>query len=171
MANVIDTPDLAIACIRELCLPPMFMDIWDGKLHGDLAIHWRRPRTYFRLCHDLVERVSGLEGLCPLWEENGDTITGVLPDERYVSFFYENAGEDEEDEFDPNNEIRDLGHNYQQFVTSQLLSFSESGLDDTLELAARLLEYRHLSELRALLDAYDDETGDADLDRFRLSLK
>ena len=170
---MIDTPEAALAEIAKLNLPPVFTAIMSGKLADDPEVpayakwEFRRPHTYFEHCLDLPKIVRRLKGLCPLWETNGDTIVGVLPGGEFVSFFYEDAGEE-----NPNDEVRMLGRNYQQFITTILVGIEEADLwDSYAERISRLFHYRHLDELRAILDAWTEETGDEELDRFRNSLQ
>ena len=167
-----DTPAVTVAEIRRLGLPAVFSAIMDGTLADDptasdyLRRECRRPHAYFGLCHDLVGRVPGLAGLCPLWEQNGEAIVGRLPDGRYVRFYYEDGGLE-----DPGAAIEVLGKNYQQFVTSLLVELGDAGLwDEYAEGVAGALEYKHLAGLDAVLRAWTKEHGESDLARFRDTL-
>jgi hypothetical protein len=159
---MIDTPEDAIAEIRRLKLPAVFLSVWGGTLPGVFRYFWQRPTTYLKICHDLAEYVPALAELCPLWEENGEAIVGCLPDQRFVEFYYEDAGVE-----DAEAAINVLGSNYQQFVTTILTQLEEADLSEYFDEIARLMNYGYTHELRALLDNYTDERGDADLARFR----
>ena len=169
---MIDTPASAAAEIRRLGLPAVLGAVMDGTLADDPTtrdyLRWecRRPHAYFGLCRDLIRRVPGLVGLCPLLEQNGEAIVGRLPDGRYVRFYYEDGGLQ-----NPDPAIELLGQNYQQFVTSVLAELADAGLWDEYAAAiAGSLEYQHLAGLDAVLRAWTNEHGEADLARFRDSL-
>jgi hypothetical protein len=170
---MIETPTLAESEIRRLGLPFVFVAVMDGTFATDQTApgysrgEFRRPRAYFQIVDALRRNVAGLEGLCPLWEENGEAIIGRLPDGRFVRFYYEDASE-----ADPDAAIEVLGNNYQQFVTTVLIELSEADLFDKYgQGVADLLRYEHLPALRDLLGDWTEETGEARLAVFRDSLK
>jgi hypothetical protein len=169
---MIDSPALAAAETRRLGLPALFGAIMDGTLPDDPTVpdclRWecRQPRAYFLLCHELIRRVPGLAGLCPLWEQNGDAIIGRLPDGRYVRYYYEDGGLTK-----PGAAIEVLGNNYQQFVTSFLAELGDAGLwEEYAAAVAGSLEYRYLARLDAVLRAWTQQHGEIELARFRNSL-
>ncbi len=84
----------------------------------------------------------------------------------FVRFYYEDAARRR----NSNDAVEALGHNYQQFVTQVLLEWEEAGLTDEFEEVAQLLEYKHTRALRAILDAYDPETGEQKLESFKASV-
>ena len=106
---------------------------------------------------ELVDFVPGPAGFCPLAEENGEAVIGLLPDSnRFVRVYYEDGA------------IEELGTGYQQFAATVLLWFEQAGLRDEFEDAAVVLGFEKTSTLRNLLDAqpYDEEA----VERFRASL-
>lgn len=106
---------------------------------------------------ELVDFVPGPAGLCPLAEENGEAVIGLLPDSnRFVRVYYEDGA------------IEELGTGYQQFAATVLLWFEQASLRDEFEDAAVILGFEKTSTLRSLLDAqpYDEEA----VERFRASL-
>ena len=157
---VIDTPEAALAEVRRLGLPDVFVRVWEGSLSPPLSREWETPSLYFRDCKALAARVPRLDGLCPLFEVNGEAIVGVISGREFVRFYYEDAAD----------AVEVLGHNYQQFVTQVLLEWEEAGLADEFEAVAQLLEYKHPRALRAILDAYDSETGEQKLESFKASV-
>ena len=157
---VIDTPEAALVEVRRLGLPDVFVRVWEGSLSSPLSREWETPRLYFRDCKALAARVPRLDGLCPLFEVNGEAIVGVISGREFVRFYYEDAA----------GAVEVLGHNYQQFVTQILLEWEEAGLADEFEAVAQLLEYKHPRALRAILDAYDSETGEQKLESFKASV-
>jgi hypothetical protein len=161
-----DTPASAAAEVRRLKLPEVFRAVWNGTQPEVLRREWRQPRVYFEICRELAERVPVLANLCPLYEQNGEAIIGCLNGKRFIRFYYEDAGLK-----DPTASVSVLGENYQQLVTSVLTELVEAGLWDEFDEVAGLLHYNHTKDLRALLEAYTDEHGEADLARFRASLK
>jgi hypothetical protein len=162
---MIDTPASAAAEVQRLKLPDVFRAVWNSTQPEVLRHEWRQPRAYFEICHELAERVPVLANLCPLWEQNGEAIIGCLNGERFIRFYYEDAGLKERAA-----SVSVLGENYQQFVTSVLTELVEAGLWGEFDEVAGLLQYNHTKELRAVLEAYTDEHGEADLARFRESL-
>jgi hypothetical protein len=169
---VINTSASAAAEIERLGLPVFFRTVIDGTSADDKTVpaylrsECQRPHIYFEGFNDLARLVPGLTGLCPLWEHNGDAIIGRLPDGSYVRFYYEDAVLE-----NANASITVLGKNYQQFVTSILINLSEAGLLDKYgDEVASFLGYKHMSQLQAALLAWTDESGEADLARFRDSL-
>jgi hypothetical protein len=162
---MIDTPASALAEVQRLRLPVVFRTVWDGTQPDVIRHEWRQPRAYFEICHELAERVPVLTELCPLWEQNGEAIIGHLPGERFIRFYYEDAGAE-----DPLASISVLGENYQQFVTSVLIELVEAGLWNKYDEVAGMLHYSYTRELRTILESFTDEDGEADLARFRASL-
>ncbi len=163
---VIDTPEAALVEVRRLGLPDVFVRVWEGSLSSPLSREWETPRLYFRDCKALAARVPRLDGLCPLFEVNGEAIVGVISGREFVRFYYEDAAR----RGNSNDAVEALGHNYQQFVTQVLLEWEEAGLTDEFEEVAQLLEYKHTRALRAILDAYDPETGEQKLESFKASV-
>jgi len=163
---VVDTPEMAVEKIRRLDLPEVFARVWVGSLPPPLNREWQMPRTYFRLCLDLAARVARLDGLCPLFEVNGEAIVGVVGDREFVRLYYEDAAPSA----DANRAVEVLGENYQQFATQVLVEWEDSGSTDEFGEVAQLLEYRYAGPLRAILDAYDNATGEAQLQAFKASV-
>ena len=123
-------------------------------------LFWSAPRL--ERATAAGDLVPGLAGLCPLAEQNGEAVIGLLPgSNRFVRFYYEDGNEGDA-------AIEELGIGYQQFAATILLWFEEADLRDELEDAAVILGFRKTSTLRELLDAepYDDEA----VERFRESL-
>ncbi len=163
VAATIDNPSSAIAEIDRRGFPRFFRQIWDETLPA-LSL-FQKPWRYFGTCHDLIERVSGLSKLCPLWEQNGEAIIGCLSNDVFIRFYYEDAGQE-----NPNASIEVLGKNYQQFATTILVELIESGRWDDFDEMTTFLKYQRASELRTILEGYTDEAGEANLSRFRESL-
>ena len=162
---MVDTPQSAAVEVERLGLPDAFRAVWNGTQPEVLRHEWRQPHAYFEISHELARRVPALAKLCPLWEQNGEAIIGCVNGERYIRFYYDDAGLK-----NPTASITVLGENYQQFVTSVLTELVEAGLWEDFDEVAGLLDYKHTKELRCVLEAYTDENGEADLARFRASL-
>jgi hypothetical protein len=158
--NTIRSQQDVLAKVRELGLPRVFESIALGELPGLLGTLYNDINSW-EIIDDLVVHVPELMGTCPFWDQNGDAVIGVLPSGQYVRFYYEDGGSED---------IEVLGENYQQFVTALMLGWADAGLEDHFEVMSDILEYRHLPELRRLLDSYDEETGEAALEEFKASL-
>lgn len=135
----------ALNNLSNLDLPKALLDIWSGRVASVLDPSWSRPKVYFDGAEQLEMLVPGLQGLCPIVEQNGEAVIGIIPNQRrYVRFYYEDANKGD-------GAIEELGRGYQQFAMSLLLELVDSGLDDEeFAEAARLLNFNQAERLWAL---------------------
>ena len=150
------TTNEALTTIRRLGLPLYFENLVMGRGSASLLGIWADPTHCFTLVADIGRHVPELSCLCPLLEQNGEAVLGVLPQEgRYVRFYYE-------DGLLGSSAIETLGLNYQQFVMSLLLEVADAGLEQEFEALALLFEFASTAELRSLLGAqeYDEHAID-----------
>lgn len=152
---MITTEKEALNTITTLGLPKALIDIWSGPIAPVLDSSWSRPKIYFECAEQLAGLVPGLQGLCPIVEQNGEAVIGVIPyQHRYVRFYYEDAREGDQ-------AIEELGRGYQQFAMSLLLELADSGLnEEEFAEAARLLNFDHAERLWALCVDNDDSAID-----------
>jgi hypothetical protein len=139
--------------------PAVWSDLW-AKRETPGAFHdsgWSRPRTYFRDPAALEQAAPGLTGMCPLFERNGEAIVGWLPaSDRFVEFYYEDGR-------DGDAAIQVLGLNYQQFLLSLCLELEDAGMRDEWMELADAAQFKHATELAAVLDSepFDERAIDA----------
>src|SRR5262245_45591620 len=108
------TEDEAFNTFAKLGLPTVLLEICSGQVAPVLDPSWARPKVYFAGAEQLQELVPGLRGLCPIVEQNGEALIGILPDQnRYLRFYYEDARLGDQ-------AIEELGRGYQQFAMSLL---------------------------------------------------
>jgi hypothetical protein len=131
-------------------IPPALLDVWHDARSPLRHLAWSQPD--FALARDLADLVPGLRDLCPMYEQNGEAVIGVLPQSgRFVRYHYEDAREGDA-------AIEVLGQGYQQFAARVLLELEEAGMSKLYAELASVLQFERGAELRALLDAdpYDD---------------
>jgi hypothetical protein len=121
--NVIADPAMALAELRRRGLPDVFGRIWSTGRVGTLGHIGHAPDRYFRLAADLTARVPGASGLCPLWEQNGEAVVGLLPSGDYVRIYYEDVGLGDA-------AIERFAGNYREFVAAVLEELAEAGLEE-----------------------------------------
>ena len=121
------SPALAVAEIRRLGMPDVFVAVWENTLQTDPNVpdflKWEMRSLSVR-SRSIAEHVPWLAGILPLWVQNGEAIVGRLPDGRFVRVYYEDCG------LPADSAIEVLGKNYQQFVTSILVGLADAGLWD-----------------------------------------
>jgi len=123
---------------------PEVLGAWDDPAHPLRAFSWTKPD--FEIAESVSKLVPGLAELCPLFEENGEAVIGVLPSGAFVRYHYEDV-EQRDDAIDA------LGDNYQQFAAFVLLSAEEAGASAEFPMLVALLHFLHGPALRRLLDA------------------
>jgi hypothetical protein len=146
----------ARATLLKNGVPEALLDAWHDRGSPLRLSSWSKPR--FNLAEDLERLVPGLRGLCPMFEQNGEAVVGLLPhDGRFVRYYYE-------DGLEGDAAIELLGRGYQQFASRVLLFYEEAGLSDLYDELVSLLRFGRAAEFRALLDADPDD--DAALEDF-----
>jgi hypothetical protein len=131
-------------------VPEAVLGAWHDEGSPLRLSSWSKPR--FNLAEELERHVPGLRGLCPMFEQNGEAVVGLLPrDGRFVRYYYE-------DGLEGDAAIELLGQGYQQFAGTVLLSYEEAGLSELFDELVSLLRFERAAEFRALLDAdpYDE---------------
>src|SRR5262245_45465682 len=154
------TPETARRVLLAHGVPPALVDSATAPGSPFRLLSWGNPN--FQRASELESLVAALAGICPLAEEDGEAVVGLLPaSDRFVRYYYEDR---------PLGDaaIELLGTGYDQFAATILLQFEEAGLGDEFDEAARVLAFRQVDELRRLLDTepYDEEA----VELFRTSL-
>src|SRR5262245_15734439 len=144
------TEEQARSALLAVGVPPRVLESWADRSSLLATLSWARPD--FAMADSLQRAVPGLAGLCPLFEQNGEAVIGVLPGSgAFVRLYYED-GEDGD------AAIETLGRNYQQFAFFVIMQFEESGGAEDYPALVEILGLQRAGELRRLLDAspYDD---------------
>jgi hypothetical protein len=113
----------ALAELRRRGMPDVFDRVWAAGGLGPLGCIGREPDVYFGLASDLIARVPGAAGLCPLWEQHGEAIVGHLLTGVFVRVYYEDAGRGDD-------AIERVAGDYGGLVAWVLEQLAEAGLDE-----------------------------------------
>lgn len=134
--------------------------IREGKLPNPLCHDFSAPD--FELASELRHVMPGLNGLIPIFEQNGEAVIGYLPlSNQFVRCHYEDANSGDA-------AIELLATGYNQFASRLILDYEAAGLAKYFNSLVNFLHFTCGPELRELLDAepYNDEA----VDRFHAGL-
>ncbi|EDM25953.1 hypothetical protein LNTAR_19187 [Lentisphaera araneosa HTCC2155] len=107
--------------LKELNLPNIFQNILNGNIPVELNTECQQPTTYEYLKKEYPEDCDIHKFLIPLWETNGDSITGYLENKKvFIKHYFE----------DPTDKYQVLGENYNEFICELFLGYIYAGWED-----------------------------------------
>ena len=138
--------------IKELNLPLVFENILEGKAPSEIDIECSSPRTFYYLLENHPSTRNDIyNSLIPLWETNGDSVTGYLENQKkYIRYYFEDSPGDHET----------IGETYNELITQLILNFMDAGWeDDELHEISKVMEFKHLDYMLEKVDQNIDLEG------------
>lgn len=126
-------------------IPQGVFDLWDKPEESPLRISFNRPD--FTLANELELVIPGLKGFLPLFDQNGDAVIGYIPSQNcYFRYYYEDGNLGDQ-------AIEVLGVGLDQFTSTVILEYEESGLHELFDDLCNALSFTLGAELKNLLEA------------------
>ena len=154
--------DKSIEKIKELGLPEIFVDIWNGEPPESIEYECQEPKTFSYLQENYRVNSQGIfTNFLGLWETNGDSITGLnLETNEFIKYYFE----------DQIDKYKVISKSYQIFIALFLLELLESE-EEVLEVK-QLADRFDFEYIDFLIKEFNDDTNyELDDDIFENKIK